>query len=106
MWLVEQCRAVPPRETQQARTRSLSGLVARESLDGLRGEGHGGQDRSLGIGVGELAEQLVPQRRVDRDDGQDVGGEGERIDPDTEAARPDLSGIECLGEWSAKGQAP
>jgi hypothetical protein len=40
----------------------------------------------------------IVQRCVDRDDGQDVGGEGERINPDAQAEGVDLSGIEGSGQ--------
>jgi hypothetical protein len=45
-----------------------------------------------------MAEQLVVQGCVDGKDGQDVGGEGERIDSDSDAVGADLSSSECSGE--------
>ena len=94
---------MPPRQPQQARARGLHGLGARVPLDGLRGEGHGGGDRSFGVGVGELAEQLVIQRRVNRDYRQDVGGEGERINSDTQAEGVNLGGVEGSGKLVGEG---
>ena len=61
---------MPPCEPQQGRPRSLGGLGARVPLRGLGGERHGGNDRPLSVGVGDLAEQLVIQRCVDRYDGR------------------------------------
>jgi hypothetical protein len=94
---------VPPRQAQQARARGLHGLTACVPLNGLRSEGHSGGDQSLGVGVGDLTEQLVVQRCVDRDDREDVGGEGERIDSDTQAKGVNLGGVEGSGELVGEG---
>ena len=94
---------MPPSQAQQARARGLHGLGARVPLGGLRGEGHGGGDGSLDVGVGDLAEQLVIQRRVDRDYCQNIGGEGERIDSNTQAIDVNLSGDAGSGELVGEG---
>lgn len=62
-----------------------------QPLDRLGGERLRIQHSSLGVVADDLAEEFVEDARVDDYRGEQVGGEGQRVDAESEAVRTDLA---------------
>lgn len=78
-----------------------SWLAYRSTVSALKGTA--GRIDPSALMAATVPKQLVIQRCVDRDDGQDVGGEGERIDSDTQAEGANLRGVEGPGQSVGEG---
>jgi len=74
---------VPPGQPEQGGAGRLHRLAGDDAVDDVRGELPRRQHAALGVAPRGQAEELVEHAAVDHGHGEQVGGIGQRVDPET-----------------------